>query len=63
MSLLRVRFAIQPPHECEPLKRKDESTYITLENGMEFVLIENHSNPMIASVISVKTGSRNENLE
>ena len=46
---------------CDP-SEKNESTYITLENGMEFVLIENHSNPMIASVIAVKTGSRNENL-
>lgn len=39
------------------------STYITLDNGMEFVLIENHSNPMIASVIAVKTGSKNESLD
>ncbi len=37
------------------------TTYITLENGMEFALIENRSNPMIASVIVVKTGSGNEN--
>lgn len=36
------------------------ASHITLDNGMEFVLMENHSNPMIASVIVVKTGSKNE---
>ncbi|MGR3219697.1 MAG: insulinase family protein, partial [Candidatus Anammoxibacter sp.] len=36
--------------------------YITLDNGMEFALIENHSNAMIASVIVVKAGSKNETL-
>ena len=51
-----------PSEENVGIKEKNESTYITLENGMEFVLIENHSNPMIASVIAVKTGSRNESL-
>lgn len=39
-----------------------KSTLITLDNGMEFVLMENHSNPMIASIIVVKTGSKNENV-
>ena len=38
------------------------STYVTLNNGMEFILIENNANPMIASVVVVKTGSANENL-
>lgn len=37
-------------------------TFITLDNGMEFILMENHANPMIASVVVVKTGSANENL-
>lgn len=39
------------------------STYVTLNNGMEFILTENHSNPMIASVIVVKTGSKDETLD
>ncbi|MGR3319572.1 MAG: M16 family metallopeptidase [Candidatus Anammoxibacter sp.] len=43
-------------------QKNSASTYITLNNGMEFVLIENHSNPMIASVIVVKAGSKNETL-
>lgn len=43
-------------------KAESKETYIILENGMDFVLIENHSNPMIASVVVVKTGSKNENL-
>ncbi|MGR3176999.1 MAG: M16 family metallopeptidase [Candidatus Anammoxibacter sp.] len=38
------------------------STYVTLNNGMEFILIKNNSSPMIASVIVVKTGSKNETL-
>jgi predicted Zn-dependent peptidase len=35
----------------------------TLDNGMEVMLIENHSNPVIASVVVVRTGNRNESLE
>ncbi|MFQ6093190.1 MAG: M16 family metallopeptidase, partial [bacterium] len=31
-----------------------------LDNGLELILIENHSNPMVASVVVVKTGSCNE---
>ncbi len=35
----------------------------TLDNGMEVMLVENHSNPVIASVVVVRTGNRNESLE
>jgi predicted Zn-dependent peptidase len=38
-------------------------TLTTLSNGLQVVLIENHSNPVIASVIVVKTGARNETKE
>jgi len=31
-----------------------------LENGMEVIYVENHANPVIASVVIVKTGVRNE---
>lgn len=34
--------------------------FSVLENGMEVIYVENHSNPVIASVIIVKTGVRNE---
>lgn len=43
-----------------PIHSKPAASHITLDNGMEFVLMENHSNPMIASVIVVKTGSKHE---
>ena len=32
----------------------------TLENGMGLILMENHSTPMIASVIFVRSGSKYE---
>ncbi len=38
-------------------------TITTLGNGMEVMLIENHSNPVIASVVVVRTGLRNETIE
>ncbi len=31
-----------------------------LENGMEVIYVENHANPVVASVVIVKTGVRNE---
>ncbi|MFQ5639059.1 MAG: M16 family metallopeptidase [bacterium] len=39
------------------------ATVSHLDNGMEVVLIENHSNPMVASIVVVKTGSVNETIE
>jgi len=38
-------------------------TIITLDNGMEVMLVENHGNPVIASVVVVRTGLRNEAVE
>jgi len=34
----------------------------TLDNGMELILLENHSSPMIASVIFVRSGSKYETV-
>jgi len=34
--------------------------FSVLENGMEVIYVENHSNPVVASVVIVKTGVRNE---
>jgi len=34
--------------------------FSVLENGMEVIYVENHSNPVAASVVIVKTGVRNE---
>ena len=34
--------------------------FSVLENGMEVIYVENHSNPVIASVVIIKTGVRNE---
>ncbi|HEX7343640.1 MAG TPA: insulinase family protein, partial [bacterium] len=38
-------------------------TIVTLDNGMEVMLVENHGNPVIASVVVVRTGLRNETVE
>ncbi|MBI2878043.1 MAG: insulinase family protein, partial [Candidatus Tectomicrobia bacterium] len=43
-----------------PAARGQEVTTFVLDNGMQFILQENHSNPMIASVVAVKAGSRHE---
>jgi len=37
-----------------------EASLDTLDNGMELILLENHSSPMIASVIFVRSGSKYE---
>jgi len=37
-----------------------EAAYITLANGMEVILKENHSSPMITSIIFVNAGARYE---
>ncbi|MDP6625520.1 MAG: insulinase family protein, partial [Nitrospinota bacterium] len=42
--------------------RKNVTT-IQLKNGLNLILIENHSSPMIASVITVNAGSVNETAE
>lgn len=38
-----------------------KTTRVTLENGMEVIFWENHSSPMIASVVFVKAGAKYEN--
>ncbi|MCX6640863.1 MAG: pitrilysin family protein [bacterium] len=40
-----------------------QPTIYTLNNGMEVMLVESHTNPVIASVVVVRTGSRNETIE
>jgi predicted Zn-dependent peptidase len=37
------------------------STKVTLENGLKVILVENHSSPMIASIVFVNAGARYEN--
>jgi predicted Zn-dependent peptidase len=43
-----------------PVAAKDAATLDTLDNGMELILVENHSSPLIASVIFVQSGSKYE---
>ncbi len=38
-------------------------SYYKLDNGFELILLENHTNPLVASVVVVKTGLRNETPE
>lgn len=38
-------------------------TYYQLANGFELILVENHTNPLIATIVVTKTGSRNETPE
>ena len=37
------------------------STKVTLENGLEAIFVENHSSPMITSIVFVNAGARYEN--
>jgi predicted Zn-dependent peptidase len=45
------------------LPTRDRPLVMTLDNGMQFILIENHASPVIASTVVVRTGSRNESIE
>lgn len=38
-------------------------SYHKFDNGFELILVENHTNPLIASVVVVRTGLRNETPE
>ncbi len=38
-------------------------SYHKFTNGFELILVENHTNPLIASIVIVRTGSRNETPE
>jgi len=38
-------------------------SYYRLANGFELILVENHTNPIIATIVVTKTGSRNETPE
>ncbi|TLD43153.1 MAG: peptidase, M16 family [Candidatus Jettenia ecosi] len=46
--------------ESDLFQGTQQASVFYLDNGMEVIFIENHANPMIASVTIVKTGSRNE---
>ena len=37
-----------------------QETSLTLDNGMQVILKENHNSPMIASVIFIRSGSKYE---
>jgi zinc protease len=39
---------------------KPASTVATLDNGMKVILVENHSNPVVVSIVVVNAGSRDE---
>ncbi len=45
------------------LPPRDRPLVLTLDNGMQFLLVENHASPVIASTVVVCTGSRNESIE
>ena len=38
-------------------------SYHQFDNGFELILVENHSNPIIATIIVTKTGLKNETPE
>jgi len=42
-------------------QKTQEASVFYLDNGMEVILIENHSSPMITAFTIVKAGNRNEN--
>ncbi|MFH1734048.1 MAG: pitrilysin family protein [bacterium] len=49
--------------EAVNLPERDRPLVHTLPNGMQFLFVENHSSPMVASIVVVRTGSRNETIE
>ena len=57
MSLLMIALSVTAA-TAQP-----EPTVITLDNGLEVLLIENHSSPVIASVVVVRAGLRHETVE
>jgi zinc protease len=46
--------------QTESIFRLPNYSYFKLKNGFELILIENHTNPLIASVVVVRTGLKNE---
>jgi len=47
-------------HGAKASPENNKPTVVTLDNGLQVMLLENHSNPMIAGVVVIKAGLRNE---
>lgn len=60
LTLFFILLLVGSPEAQE--SRKNVTT-IQLKNGLNLILIENHSSPMIASVVTVNAGSVNETRE
>ncbi len=55
--LIFIFFLWIPTVPAAPI---ESATHVTLENGLQVILMEDHTSPLIASTIIVKTGVRNE---
>jgi len=60
LTLFFILLIIQNPEAREANKNVK---FLRLKNGFNLVLIENHSSPLIASVVTVNVGSVNESRE
>ena len=55
--LILIFFLWIPTVPAAPI---ESATHVTLENGLQVILMENHTSPLITSTVIVKTGVRNE---
>ena len=60
LIILTLFFALFLNGSLEARESKKNVTVTQLKNGFNLILIENHSSPMIASVVTVNAGSVNE---
>lgn len=55
--LILIFFLWIPTAPATPM---ESATYVTLENGLQVIFLENPTSPLITSTVIVKTGVRNE---
>ncbi|MDP7351063.1 MAG: insulinase family protein, partial [Nitrospinota bacterium] len=60
LIVLTIFFTMHLTVSSEAREVKKNVTVTQLKNGLNLILVENHSSPMIASVVTVNAGSVNE---
>ncbi len=61
--IISIYFILLITGSLEAKETGENVTSLKLKNGLNLVLIENHSSPLIASVVTVNAGSINETRE
>ncbi|MFZ0392005.1 MAG: pitrilysin family protein [Calditrichia bacterium] len=60
LAILLLLSTIAWGQTADSLYQLPVYSYHKFENGFEVILVENHTNPLVASIVAVRTGSRNE---